>query len=60
MVTELAEQLGVTPSTMSINTTSQSSFSANRWAVVAPTLPAPTTVTFFSMIPPYGRFIVFL
>src|SRR5258706_8348578 len=34
------------PSTMSINTTSASSRSAMRWARVAPTLPAPTAVTF--------------
>jgi hypothetical protein len=30
-----------TPSMMSTSTTSQSSFSASRWAAVAPTLPAP-------------------
>ena len=38
-----------TPSTMSTKTTSHKSFSARRWAVVAPTLPAPTTVTFLSI-----------
>jgi len=33
------------PMGMSITTTSAICFSASRWAVVAPTLPAPTTVT---------------
>src|SRR5829696_1866529 len=33
------------PSTMSTSTTSASPASAMRWAVVAPTLPAPMTVT---------------
>src|SRR5262245_39384469 len=33
------------PSTMSTSTTSASPASAMRWAAVAPTLPAPTTVT---------------
>ena len=37
-----------TPSTMSTRTTSASSLSAMRCAAVAPTLPAPTTVTFDS------------
>src|SRR5437868_173354 len=36
-----------TPSTTSISTTSASSLSAMRSAQLAPTLPAPTTVTFF-------------
>src|SRR3989344_9125787 len=35
------------PSMMSVNPTSQSSLSASRCAVVPPTIPAPTTVTFF-------------
>src|SRR6266850_8328248 len=34
------------PSTMSMRATSHSSLSASRWASVAPTFPAPTTVTF--------------
>src|SRR5262245_46235120 len=34
-----------TPSRMSIRATSASSFSTMRWATVAPTFPAPTTVT---------------
>ena len=38
-----------TPSIMSIKTTSQSSFSANRCAAVAPTCPAPITVAFLSI-----------
>src|SRR5579872_1318091 len=39
-----------TPSTTSTITTCRaSSFSANRWAVVAPTFPAPTTVIFSTM-----------
>ena len=38
------------PSTMSMRTTSASSLSASRWARVAPTFPAPTTVTFLFMI----------
>src|SRR3989442_748462 len=41
------------PSTMSMRTTSASSWSTRRWARVAPTLPAPTTVTFlFIETPP--------
>ena len=40
-----------TPSRTSTITTSASSFSTMRKAVVAPTLPAPTTVTFFLMLP---------
>src|SRR5262245_44660551 len=35
------------PSTMSTSTTSASSFDAIQWAQVAPTLPAPMTVTLF-------------
>src|ERR1700728_3411175 len=35
-----------TPSTTSTRTTSANSFAAIFWAVLAPTLPAPTTVTF--------------
>src|SRR5215218_1254962 len=38
------------PSTMSIRTTSQSSLSTSRCAAVAPTLPAPITVTFLRAI----------
>ena len=40
-----------TPGTMSIRATSASSFSTIRWAAVAPTFPAPTTVTFCFMFP---------
>ena len=40
------------PSMMSTSTTSASSRSAMRWASVAPTLPAPTTVTFLFMEAP--------
>ena len=39
------------PSTMSTSTTSQMSLSASRCAVVAPTFPAPMTVTFARLIP---------
>src|SRR5262245_9900473 len=40
---------------MSTRTTSPSSFETNQCAVVAPTLPAPTTVIFFRPIfPPVG------
>src|ERR1700677_751002 len=35
------------PSTTSMSTTSASSFDAIQWAAVAPTLPAPTMLTFF-------------
>src|SRR3972149_1191677 len=35
------------PSMMSVKTTSQSSFAPSRCAAVPPTIPAPTTVTFF-------------
>src|SRR5579863_5835801 len=38
-----------TPSTMSIRTTSASSFEAIQWAAVAPTFPEPTIVTFLRM-----------
>src|SRR4029077_8154969 len=38
------------PSKMSVNTTSASSMSAMRCAVVEPTNPPPTTVTFFRLI----------
>src|SRR5256885_2338779 len=38
------------PSKMSVNTTSASSMSAIRCAVVEPTNPPPTTVTFFRLI----------
>src|SRR6266478_7047677 len=38
------------PSRMSVNTTSASSMSAMRCAVVEPTNPPPTTVTFFLLI----------
>src|SRR5436305_3455305 len=38
-----------TPSMMSMSTTSASSLPAIQWAAVAPTLPAPTTVTFLRM-----------
>src|SRR5262249_51493216 len=40
---------------MSMRTTSPSSRSARRWASVAPTLPAPTTVTFLFMKPFLSR-----
>src|SRR5262245_10769849 len=43
------------PSMMSMRTTSPSSRSARRWASVAPTLPAPTTVTFLFMKPFLSR-----
>ena len=46
-----------TPSTMSTSTTSASSLSAIPCATVAPTLPAPTTVTFvFIRLPSGGGF----
>src|SRR5205085_12295860 len=39
------------PSTTSTSTTRRaSSFSATRWAVVAPTLPAPTTVILLTIV----------
>src|SRR6185437_10994624 len=38
-----------TPSRTSISTTLASSFDAIQWAAVAPTLPAPTIVTFLRM-----------
>src|ERR1700689_3566654 len=38
------------PSTTSINTTSANSFDAIQCAAVAPTLPAPTMLTFFCML----------
>src|SRR3970040_1317604 len=37
---------------MSTRMTSQKSLSASRWAVVAPTFPAPITVIFFRLIAP--------
>ena len=43
------------PSTTSTMTTSASSRSAIRWARVAPTLPAPTIVTFLRMLSPRER-----
>src|SRR5437879_4656179 len=44
------------PSKMSVNTTSASSISTMRCAVVEPTKPPPTTVTFFRIrLSPYRR-----
>src|SRR3972149_7879341 len=43
-----------TPSTISTRTTSASSFSTVYWATEAPTLPAPTTVTFGRIFPSRG------
>src|SRR3990172_5011891 len=42
------------PSTISTRTTSASSFSTVYWATEAPTLPAPTTVTFGRIFPSRG------
>src|SRR5207248_7612374 len=44
-----------TPSMMSMRTTSQSSLAAIQCAAVAPTLPEPTTVTFFLINDPLRR-----
>src|SRR6266436_5651666 len=48
------------PSKISVKTTSASSLSTIRCAVVEPTNPPPTTVTFFLLIPLLGSDNVFL